>query len=39
VSVRARTLGSGAVFALHYRLRLVRADRWYVADVNGSRER
>ena len=25
---------SGAVYALRYRLRLVRGDRWYVAAVN-----
>jgi Conjugative transposon protein TcpC len=32
--VRARDVASGAVFALRYRLRLVREDRWYVASVN-----
>ena len=37
-SVRVRELDSGAVFAQRYRLQLVRRERWYVADVNGSRE-
>lgn len=37
-AVRVRELDSGAVFAQRFRLRLVRRDRWYVADVNGSRE-
>jgi hypothetical protein len=35
---RVRDLGSGAVLGQAYRLRLVRRDRWYVADINGSRE-
>ena len=37
-TVRVRELASGAVFAQLYRLRLERRERWYVADVNGSRE-
>jgi hypothetical protein len=36
--VRVRALRSGAVFAQRYRLRLERRERWYVADVNTSRE-
>lgn len=38
VVARVRELGSGAVFSQSYRLRLERRERWYVADVNGSRE-
>jgi hypothetical protein len=37
-AVRVRALGSGAVFAQCYRLRLERRERCYVADVNASRE-
>jgi hypothetical protein len=37
-AVRVRELDGGAVLAQAYRLRLVRRDRWYVADINGSRE-
>ncbi|MDA0160644.1 conjugal transfer protein [Solirubrobacter ginsenosidimutans] len=37
-TVRVRELGSGAVYSQLYRLRLERRERWYVADVNGSRE-
>jgi hypothetical protein len=33
-TVRARDVSSGAVYALRYRLALVRQDRWYVAAVN-----
>jgi hypothetical protein len=33
-TVRARDAESGAVYALRYRIRLVRRDRWYVAAVN-----
>jgi hypothetical protein len=33
-TVRARDGASRAVYALRYRLRLVRGDRWLVADVN-----
>jgi len=33
-TVRARDAGTGVVFGLRYRLRLVRGDRWYVAAVN-----
>ena len=36
--VRVRDVRSGAFLGQAYRLRLVRRDRWYVADVNGSRE-
>ena len=35
-TVRARDRRTRAVYALRYRLRLVRADRWYVAAVNTS---
>ena len=37
-AVRVRELHSGAVFAQSYRLRLERRERWFVADVNSSRE-
>jgi Conjugative transposon protein TcpC len=33
-TVRARDVETKAVYALRYRLRLVRADRWYVAAIN-----
>lgn len=33
-TLRARDVATGAVFALRYRLRLVRGDRWLVAEVN-----
>jgi hypothetical protein len=33
-TVRARDVETTAVYALRYRLRLVRADRWYVATIN-----
>jgi hypothetical protein len=33
-TVRARDAQSRAVYALRYRVRLVRRDRWYVAAVN-----
>lgn len=33
-TVRARDVQTRAVFPLRYRLRLVKADRWYVAAVN-----
>jgi Conjugative transposon protein TcpC len=33
-TVRARDVETRAVYALRYRLRLVRADRWYVAAIN-----
>ena len=40
IAVRARDAGTGAVYALRYRLRMVRRDRWYVAAVNSpTRER
>jgi Conjugative transposon protein TcpC len=35
-SVRARDAQSRAVYALRYRLSLVREDRWYVAAVNAT---
>ncbi len=35
-TVRARDLGTGVVYALRYRLRLVLKDRWYVAAVDQS---
>jgi Conjugative transposon protein TcpC len=35
-TVRARDSKTGAVYALRYRLRLVREDRWYVAAVNNA---
>ena len=35
-TVRARDPQGGAVYALRYRLRLVRGDRWYVAAVNNA---
>lgn len=34
--VRVRDRGSGAVYPLRYRLRLVRRDRWYVAALGGA---
>jgi hypothetical protein len=34
-TVEARDVETRAVYALRYRLRLVRRDRWYVADING----
>ena len=33
-TVRARDVGSRAVYSLRYRVRLVRRDRWFVAAVN-----
>jgi hypothetical protein len=36
VAVQARDMGSRASYALRYRVRLVRRDRWYVAAVNGA---
>jgi len=33
-TLRARDVATRAVYALRYRLRLVRRDRWYVAAVN-----
>jgi hypothetical protein len=33
-TISARDVGSRAVYALRYRVRLVRRDRWYVAAVN-----
>jgi hypothetical protein len=33
-TVRAGDVETKAVYALRYRLRLVRADRWYVAAIN-----
>jgi Conjugative transposon protein TcpC len=37
-TVRARDLGSRAVYELRYRVRLVRGDRWYVAAINTTRK-
>jgi Conjugative transposon protein TcpC len=34
VTLRARDVATGAVFDLSYRLRLVRSDRWLVAQIN-----
>jgi hypothetical protein len=34
-TVQARDVETRAVYALRYRVRLVRRDRWYVADING----
>ena len=40
IAVRARDAATGAVYALRYRVRMVRRDRWYVAAVNSpTRER
>jgi hypothetical protein len=40
IAVRARDATTGAVYALRYRVRMVRRDRWYVAAVNSpTRER
>ena len=36
VAVGARDVRSRAVYALRYRVRLVRRDRWYVAGINES---
>jgi len=38
VTVRARDSVSRAVYALRYRVELVRRDRWYVAAVNSTGE-
>ena len=37
-TVRARDVQSRAVYALRYRVRLVRRDRWYVAAVNTTQK-
>jgi hypothetical protein len=37
-AVRARDPRTRAVYALRYRVRLVRADRWYVAAVNPTQK-
>jgi hypothetical protein len=37
-TVRARDPQTRAVYALRYRVRLVRADRWYVAGVNTTQK-
>ena len=40
IAVRARDAATGVVYALRYRVRMVRRDRWYVAAVNSpTRER
>jgi len=36
VGVQARDARSRATYALRYRLRLVKRERWYVAEVNGA---
>jgi hypothetical protein len=36
VGVQARDTVSRSLHALRYRVRLVRRDRWYVADINGA---
>ena len=36
VRVEARDSLSRAVYALRYRVRLLRRDRWYVAEINGA---
>ena len=36
VRVQARDALSRAVYALRYRVALVRRDRWYVAEINGT---
>jgi hypothetical protein len=36
VRVQARDSLSRALYALRYRVALVRRDRWYVADINGA---
>ena len=33
-TVDVRDRATGAVLALRYRVRMVRRDRWYVADLN-----
>jgi Conjugative transposon protein TcpC len=38
VTVHARDLESRATYALRYRVRLMRRDRWYVAELNGPGE-
>jgi hypothetical protein len=35
VAVQVRDVRSRATYALRYRVRLVRRDRWYVAELNG----
>jgi hypothetical protein len=35
-TVRARDAAGGAVYTLRYRVRLVRGDRWLVAEVNNA---
>jgi hypothetical protein len=35
-NVQARDPRTRTIYALRYRVRLVRRDRWYVADVNGT---
>jgi hypothetical protein len=37
-TVEVRDRVSRAVMALRFRVRLVRRDRWYVAEINGPRE-
>jgi hypothetical protein len=37
--VQARDVASRTVYWLRYRVRLVRRDRWYVAEINADRGR
>jgi hypothetical protein len=36
--LQVRDPGSGAIYGLRYRVRLVRGDRWYVASINTARK-
>jgi hypothetical protein len=36
-TVHARDVASRALYMLRYRIRLVRRDRWYVAELNQER--
>jgi hypothetical protein len=36
VRVQARDVSSRVLYGLRYRVRLVRRDRWYVAEINGA---
>jgi hypothetical protein len=38
-TVETRDPVSRATYALRYRVRLVRRDRWYVADLNDSQKK
>ena len=39
VGVQARDVQSRLTYALRYRVRLIRRDRWYVAQLSGADER